>query len=227
MTRALCNALLCASLLLGACDKGPTNATQPPLPTFLRIVEAATGRLAPFLETLVPPQALVALGPSYQTGLAQRAIYQNHPWAEAVLAKVECADYQALRFHSSRWMSDRMPLSEREVDSTIKALVEVGGLEKSGQIYRTQALRTTHLTAAEALVLREHWAQQVVEMGTERARTAYIVFSCTDEGLAEVRQVLGQAFVDIRTILDRQKDPTRTMLMTTTLATLDQHRLPK
>lgn len=32
MTRALCNALLCASLLLGACDKGPTNATQPPLP---------------------------------------------------------------------------------------------------------------------------------------------------------------------------------------------------
>ena len=203
------------------------GATQPTLPVFFRIVEAVTGRLAPFLESLVAPEALTALGASYQISLAQRAVYQQHPWAEAILAKVECADYLSLRFHSNRWLADRMGIPEREVDATIQALVQAGGLKMEGQLYRTQPIRTTHLTAAEAQLLRHHWAQQIFELDGTRARTAYIVFSCTDDGLAELRQVLGQAFADIRGILDRQEDPTRAMLMTTSLAALDHYPLPK
>ena len=202
------------------------GATQPSLPVFFQLVEATTGRLVPFLEALVPPEALEPLGASYQVSRAQRAIYRKHRWTEALLAALECSDYRAQPAHSVPWLARQLGLPEEEIRGTIEDLLAVGGLVADGKHYRTQPQRTTHMGPDEAALLRQHWAEVVVRGEPEHRRTGYIVFSCSDEGLNEVRRILRQAFADIRTVIGAQTEANRVVLMTTSLAALDKKTLP-
>jgi len=202
------------------------GATQPSLPIFLKLVSVATGRLVPFLEALVSPGALSALGPSYLAGVAQREVYSRHRWTEAILAVLECADYLRLPAHSDPWIARQLRIPEQEVRETLQELAEVGGVQLSKGHYRTQEQRATHLSAAEAEVLSRHWARQVVEAAPEESRIGYVLFSCSDEGLTEVRRILRQAFADIRSVVKEQDEPNRVVLMTTSLGALDGKSLP-
>ncbi len=166
--------------------------TQPRLPDFLRIVEAASQRLLDLLAALVDPMAMPTVAPLWEALERRREGAGRMPWTQAVLRAMELASYRALPAHEPGWMAARLGISEEEEARCLAFLRATRQAAWTGTHFEPATVAVD--TAAQPQVgqmLKAHWAQ----VGADRVAAgapgqfSYNVFGIRRDDFERVRQM--------------------------------------
>lgn len=187
-----------------------SGETVPRVPDFLRLLDAATGRLADWVAALVPIESVPALEPIFRRAAAARRLSSDRPWSEAVLRVMETAAYSA-RQHSAAFIAETLRVDEDLVEEVV-ATLEAGGLiERVGNTYRVRGTLVvdTHAGPDALKRLRQHWADVARERleSNEESWFAYNVISVSKADCERIEQRLRGVFREIRGIV-KESEPT-------------------
>lgn len=178
--------------------------TQPRLPDFLRLVEAASLRVVDLLAALVDPARLPTIGPlSARLDLHRRSAAEA-PWLQAVVRALELSAYKALPEHRPGWISERLGLPAGEEARCLALLLSAGRIRWEGGRYRSEggALDTSPRPEV-GRQLKAHWAR----VGAERAEAgapgqfSYNVFTCSKADFERIRQAHLDYFRLLRSVV--------------------------
>jgi transcriptional regulator with XRE-family HTH domain len=100
--------------------------TEPRLPDFFRLIEAASSRLLDFLACFVDPHQLPAARKAWQRLSAARQLMSEMPWSPAILLMLEVEDYRALPEHQPGWLAERIGISLEVEEQCLEALATTG-----------------------------------------------------------------------------------------------------
>ena len=178
--------------------------TQPRLPDFLRLVEAASLRLVDLLAVLADPAALPSVAPIWRRLEARRQGADRLPWTQALLRVLELADYVALPAHEPGWIARRLGVSEAEEAQCLAFLKETGQIHWDGLRYRIQPLAVdTRRSPAINRRLKAHWSRvgaDRVEKGAS-GQFSYNVFSVSRSDFERIREAHLRYFHALRAIV--------------------------
>ncbi len=165
--------------------------TQPRLPDFLRLVEAASARLVDLLVSLVGPQAVPAIAPLWQRMEARRKGVAEFPWTQAILRVLELRAYQKLPAHEPGWIARHLDIPEDEEARCIAFLRDTGQIRWSGRRFVVEALAVdTGRTAGVGPRLKAHWSR----VAADRIQTgapgqfSYNVFTVSRADFERIRE---------------------------------------
>jgi len=183
--------------------------TEPPLPEFLALFEAATLALVDFLATLVDPAELPEVAELWRALQAARRSAYELPWSHAVLRAVDLESYAALTEHRPGWIASRLGLTVNEEQRCLDLLCATGDLTWDGKRYRaTKSLTVdTGRDPAATRHLAAFWMQQ----GAERVREAgpgnfaFNVFGVSRADYARLRELQRSYFAELRSIIARSE----------------------
>jgi DNA-binding phage protein len=178
--------------------------TQPRLPDFLRVVEAASVRVIDFVAVLVDPTAVPDLAPLWRRLEARRSGAGAHPWTQAVVRMLEIAAYQALPAHEPGWIAQRVGLTPVEEAECLAFLLETGEVSWTGTHYRHEPVTLdTRRQPEVGRQLKAHWTS-VAERWIREGRTgqfSYNVFTVSRADLERLRQLHLAYFHDLRALI--------------------------
>jgi transcriptional regulator with XRE-family HTH domain len=179
--------------------------TRPRLPEFLRLVEAITDRASDLADALVGIDALPTLLSQHRRRRAARSLAFEYPEGEALLRIMETHGYQALAAHQPGSLA-RVLAIDPELEQRILAALEHAGIVES-QAGRYQPLQplTVDTTAEPAALnrLKAHWTRAALERlaaPREQDSFGYNLMSLSDADLDRVREILRNAFREIRAL---------------------------
>jgi hypothetical protein len=168
--------------------------TQPKLPEFLSLVEAASRRLLDLIAQLVDPAVMPTVASDWKRLTRAREAMYDAPWSHAVLRALELVDYaRAPSAERSAWLARALGLSEAEVQAGIDVLADSGQirtLRGRWQPNRVLSVDTGH-DPRRARGVKVAWAQVAVER--MRAGVAgsfgYSLFAISRRDLARLRDL--------------------------------------
>jgi transcriptional regulator with XRE-family HTH domain len=178
--------------------------TQPRLPDFLRLVEAASVRLIDLLAVLAAPAAMPSVAPIWKRLEARRQGADRLPWTQAILRALELADYLALPAHEPGWIARRLGISEEEETRCLSFLRDTGQIHWQGVRYRIQKLAVdTNRNPAVNRRLKAHWARVGAQRAEEGApgQFSYNVFSVSRADFERIREAHLRYFYAMRAIV--------------------------
>jgi hypothetical protein len=200
--------------------------TQPRLPDFLRVVEAASLRMVDWIATLVDPATMPSLASAWAQLEARRKGAAQVPWAQAVLRVIELADYRALPAHPPGWIARRLGLEPAEEERCLAFLETTGQIRWDGarwQILEVRAVDTRrHPEVGRAL--KAHWTH----VGEERIRRAapgqysYVVFTVSQRDLERIRELHLRYFHELRALVAESEPGERVAVANVQLFALDE-----
>lgn len=198
--------------------------TKPRLSEFLRLVEALTDRASDLADTLVGIDKLPALVDQHRRRSAAKNLAFEHPYSEAMLRVLETAAYQALERHQPGVLAQALGITPELEARILAALEHVGIVQRSEGRYRLlQPLNVN--TAAEPAVLnrhKAHWTRVALErLEAPRAEDwlGYNVLSLSEADLERVREILRNAYREIRTLAAASEPIERAALLNLQLVT--------
>jgi transcriptional regulator with XRE-family HTH domain len=171
-----------------------TGKTQPKLPEFLALVEAASRRSLDFIAGIADPSGMPTVGADWRRlSLAREAAY-GAPWSHAVLHALEldgCAALQGAR--QTEWLAACLGLPVAEVEAGLSVLAASGQIRKVRGAWRPArifSVDTSH-DAARARALKVTWSQVAVDRMRAGAPGSYgySVFAVSRKDLARVRDL--------------------------------------
>lgn len=168
-----------------------SGQTQPRLPDFFTLMEAASLRLVDFMTSFVPPEAIPAVMPMWRRLEARRAGAGQFPWTQAVLRTLEVAEYLTLRRHEEGWISRRLGIPLEEEVRCIEHLLLTGQIEAVRGRYRAVPLAVdTRRSPGIGQALKAHWAKVGVERIEAGApgQFSYNVFTCSAADFEKIRE---------------------------------------
>src|SRR5215217_4802214 len=115
-----------ASLSRSAVSRILAGVSEPRLPLFLRLVDAASQRVLDLLSGLVDIDRLPAAGTEWLRVQALRRLAHENPLSEAVPRFLELQQYEALPQHVPGWIAARLGVSLEEEQRTLADLEAVG-----------------------------------------------------------------------------------------------------
>ena len=178
--------------------------TQPRLPDFLRLIEAASVRLIDFLALLATPTSMPTIAPIWKRLEARRQGADRLPWTQAILRALELADYLALPAHEPGWIARRLGISDEEETRCLSFLRDTGQIHWQGVRYRIQTLAVdTNRNPAVNRRLKAHWSRvgaDRVEQGAP-GQFSYNVFSVSRADFERIREAHLRYFYALRTIV--------------------------
>lgn len=180
-----------------------SGQTQPRLPDFLALVEAASLRLVDLLAALVDPRALPSVLPVWERLEARRRGAIRLPWTQAVIRCLELVAYRALPAHAPGWIADRLGLDAEEEQACLDFLLETGQVAWTGTHYRQQPMAVDNQPTPELWRLRKHWtevAAQRIEAG-QPGQFSFNVFTCSRADLERIRAAHLSYFREMRAIV--------------------------
>ncbi len=196
-TSALAETMGCSRFAVSRWLKGQA---EPRLPDFLHLVDAITGRVAELVAELVSIERVPTLEPRYRAALAARDVAVDEPWSEAVLRVIECNKRAGLRR-----IAEQLDLDPSVVRRVLARLIEAGIVEKRRGYRVIGELNVDTFARPDAqALLRRHWSGLLAaRAGTlrEHETFGYNVMSLSRADLREVREILGRAYREIRSLV--------------------------
>jgi transcriptional regulator with XRE-family HTH domain len=180
---------------------------RPRLPDFLRVLDAATGRVPQFVAAFVEIDAIPSLKKRYVAAEASRRVAYDAPWTEAILRVLESVRYQRLLRHDSQWIAEHLGLSSDEVSSSIALLTKAGAIERRGKLYQCADTSSVDTRGEPGRTRRllEHWCDVArAHCGDGRSQddlVAYNVCGLSRQDYARVRELLRLTFREVRSIV--------------------------
>jgi transcriptional regulator with XRE-family HTH domain len=178
---------------------------QPRLPDFLRLVEALTDRASDLADALVGVDKLPALQAQHQRRHAAKTLAFEHPDSEAVLRVMETRAYQSLPEHRAGVLAAALGISGEAEARVLAALEQAGILQISAGRYQPLQPLTVDTSAEPAALnrLKSHWARVALERSAaprERDWLGYNLMSLSSADLERVREILRNAYREIRAL---------------------------
>ncbi len=165
--------------------------TQPRLPDFFCMIEAASVRLVDFLAALVDPAQLPSVHPIWLRLESRRRGAFELPWTQAVVRCLEIQDYIQLPAHEPGWIARRLGIPADEEARCIEFLRKAGRITWTGTHFTADTRAVdTRLHPAVGRRLKAHWAR----VGAERAEAgspgqfSYNVFTVSRADFERIRQ---------------------------------------
>lgn len=179
--------------------------TEPRLPAFLRLVEAASLRLLDLLAVLVPPEALPSLRAHWDAQMTRRTLAQEVPWSQAVVRALELASYRALPAHRPGWIAELLGISPEEEARCLDRLARAGLVHWDGTHYAEERVTAldTRLDPEAGRRMRLHWAA-VARRQIERERPgqfSYNVFAVSRQDFERLRGMHLEYFRAMRALV--------------------------
>lgn len=168
-----------------------SGQTQPRLPDFLTLLDAASLRLVDFVTSFVPPEQVPEVMPVWRRLEARREGAGRHPWTQAVLRALEVEDYLALPSHVDGWIAGRLGIPVEQELACLEHLVLAGQIERGPTHYRAVPLAVdTRRAPGLGQLLKAHWAKVGVERIEAGApgQFSYNVFTCSAEDFERIRE---------------------------------------
>lgn len=182
-----------------------SGKTRARLPEFLRLVDAITDRASDLADALVGIDRLPTLLLQHQRRRAARGLAFEYPESEALLRVMETEPYRALAGHRTGMLAPVLGI-DTELERTILAALENAGVLQSidGRYQPLQPL-TVDTTAEPAAFnrLKAHWTRVALERLSaprEQDWLGYNLMSLSDADLERVREILRNAYREIRAL---------------------------
>ena len=201
-----------------------TAQTQPRLPDFFRLLEAASLRLVDFLAEFVDPLQMPSIADIWRRLEARREGAAEHPWTQAIIRAFELEAYLALPEHEEGWVARRLGIDLAEEQRAMAFLELTEQLEWDGRHYRSRAQAVdTRRNPSVGMRLKEHWST----VGTDRIRAeapgqySYNVFAISNEDFERIREAHLEYFGRVRSIVGASKRGERVAIVNIQLFALD------
>lgn len=178
--------------------------TQPRLPDFLRLVEAASLRSVDFVVALVGPTAVPEVHAAWARSEARRDGAARHPWLQAVLRVLELDRYRALPAHDDAWVAAELGASVEAVSACLAFLDETGQLARDGAHFVPEVSSVDTRGRPEiSRALKAHWTQVAAERieGSAPGQFSYNVFTVSRDDFERIRQLHLDYFRALRAIV--------------------------
>lgn len=180
-----------------------SGQTQPRLPDFFRVIEAASLRLVDFIACFVDPQRIEPLAEAWRRIEARRRGAAEHPWTQAVVRALELDAYQRLPAHEPGWVARRLGIPVGIEEQSLAFLIETGQIVHTGTHWRPEPLTVdTRLAPEVGRRLKAHWS----EVATEHLRRgdagqfSYNVFAVSRVDLERIRELHLAYFRAVRAV---------------------------
>ncbi len=191
---------------------------KPRLPDFLRLVDAATGRVNDLVAALVPIDQVPALRSRHEAAIAAKRLAFDAPWTEAILRLLETQDYQSVAGDTEHWLSVVLQQPVEVCRQGLGQLSRAGLVDvENDRFVPRQQLSVDTRGGKQALrALKTHWAKVAAERApnpTPEDVFGYNVISVSEHDLARIREVLGATYREIRAIVAASEPSERVALL--------------
>ena len=206
-----------------------SGRTQPRLPDFLRVLEAASVRLPDFLASFVDPLALPSLAPVWEQIEARRQGAAEHPWTQALLRVVELEAYREHGEHDDAWVAQRLGVAPEVVGEGFAYLERSGqAVREHGQFVGNTRAVDTRRSPEVGRKLKAHWTDVAAERirGGSPGQFSYNVFSVSEEDLERIRALHLAYFHALRSIVAESERNERVVVANVQLFALDADAEP-
>jgi len=178
--------------------------TQPRLPDFLRVLEAASLRMVDVVVRLVGPDGVPEVGGEWKRMEAWRTFAHKHPWLQAILRVIDLDDYRALPAHDDAWVADRLRIEVDEVTRSFAFLEETGQIGHDGTHYTPGVTFVDTRGRPEiSRALKTHWTQVAadrIQLGAP-GQFSYNVFVVSRDDFERIRQLHLDYFRALRAVV--------------------------
>lgn len=181
-----------------------SGRTQPRLPDFFQLIEAASVRLVDLIAALVDPSLLPSIHPIWLRLESRRRGAFELPWTQAVVRCLEIRDYIDSPAHEPGWIARRLGIPADEEARCIDFLRSTGRIAWTGTHFTADTRAVdTRLHPAVGRRLKSHWAK----VGAKRAEEgspgqfSYNVFTVSRVDFERIRQAHLDYFRLLRSIV--------------------------
>ena len=194
-----------SSLSRYAISRWLSGQTQPRLPDFLRMVDAASMRMVDLLAAFVDPTTLPSVVPLWKQLEARRRSADALPWTQAILRALELNEYRALPAHEPGWVAKRLGIPIAEEVQCLTILRDIGQVIWTGTHY-TQSqpmVVDTRRNPAVGRRIKAHWTREGarrIENGAP-GQFSYNVFTISKADLERIRIEHLKYYQVLRTIV--------------------------
>lgn len=178
--------------------------TQPRLPDFFRVLEAASLRLVDFVACFVDPARIEPLAAPWRHLEARRRGAAELPWTQAILRVLELDAYRALPAHRPGWVARYLGLPPEDEESALAFLTETGQIRFTGTHYQPEGLVVdTRLAPEVGRRLKQHWTEVAARKIREGApgQFSYNVFAVSHADLERIREMHLAYFRAVRAVV--------------------------
>jgi len=190
-----------------------SGRAEPRLPAFFRLIDVTTRRLLDLLAGFVDVSKLPAAGEEWSRLEALRRLAFDNPLSEAVPRFLELDQYAALPRHEPGWIAQRLGVSLKDEERTLRDLRAAGIARKRGGKWVLDRQRSvdTGRDPNTAARLRKHWtdfASARIVPGNE-GPFSYLVFGANDATLAAMQELRLRYFRELRALVASSPEATR------------------
>lgn len=182
-----------------------SGATEPRLPQFLGVMEAASLRLLDFVAELVDPALLPSVSDAHRTIEGLRQAAHSAPWTQAILRCVELVDFCVSVEATANWISRRIGVPEADVSQGLTLLELTGQVERrDGRFHIAQTVALdTRRDAESSRAQRLFW----LEVGKARLEArqpglwSYNVFGVSKADFVRLQQLHASYYSQMRSVI--------------------------
>ncbi|GDX82925.1 hypothetical protein LBMAG42_47360 [Deltaproteobacteria bacterium] len=198
--------------------------TEPRLPDFLKLVEAASLRVVDLVAALVDPLTVPTIAERWRQEEARRRGAYEAPWTQAVLRAMELDAYRALPAHRPGWIARRLGLDEAEEERCVDFLAASGQAAWSGTHYVPAPLVVDTRSRPEvSRRLKAHWtrvAAERIERG-DAGQFSYNVCLVSDADFERLRELQRAHYQAMRALVAESAPGERVAVINLQLFALD------
>ena len=181
-----------------------SGQTEPRLPDYFRLFEAASTRLLDLASTLVDSAKLPTVVEQIRMQELRRKGAYELPWTQAILRALELESYQKLPAHQPGWIAERLGVSMEEEARCFEFLSDTGQVSWNGTHYQGRTVAVDTRGRPEiGIRLKSHWTKEGarrIEMGSG-GQFSYVVFSVSEVDFERIRELHLRYFNTLRGII--------------------------
>lgn len=202
------------------------GATEPKLPEWLALIDAASFRLLDFIAAFFDPSKLPSVASDWRRLVTARDAVYSRPEIHIVLRSLELADYQALSAHDDAFLVKRTNLTHSQVRDCLRLLADSGQIRKRRRkwiVSEASPLDTRH-DVERARALRGWWLRRMaehVEAGREGIY-GYNLFSIAERDLVKLREMHVRYYREMQELIAQSHPNERIVLFGAQLVCLDE-----
>jgi DNA-binding phage protein len=181
-----------------------SGRTQPRLPDFLGLVEAASLRMVDLVVALVGPEAVPSLRAAWERLEARRAGAARFPWLQAVLRVLELERYRARPAHDDDWVARQLGIEADQVRASIEFLLHTGQVRRRDDHIVPEVFSVDTRGRPEvSRALKSHWTRVAAERidASAPGQFSYNVFTVSEADFERIRQLHLDYFRALRAIV--------------------------
>lgn len=175
---------------------------RPRLPDFLRLVEAASGRLVDLVALMVDIDEVPSMREGWLVQQSSRQLLVQRPWSAAVLMLIE-ANADAEDAHTAAGLAAALGIDEQDAAACVAGLIRAGAVERVGDRLRLSGGSLTVDTPEGMRALKAHWTRVAHDRIGQSDEDVYShnVFGVSEADLARIRALQSAFYREVRAII--------------------------